>query len=307
MFNFIKIFLGEIISRSNDRNIFAIGSSHFSMMRQYYSEIKNLSDADYKVFSQTGEDGIIDYLLYSLNIKVPKFVEIGVGDYRESNTRYIFQKNCSRGLIVDKNKNLEKKVSKIVKLWKGDLTIIETAVTSENILHILNSNDFDNNLDVFSLDVDGIDYWILEVLPEKLSKIVVLEYNPTFGPNLEVTIPNLKYFDRKKYHYSCLCWGASLKALIKLMNKRKYVFVGSNIACFNAFFVLESEVKKLNLNLPDKNDLSKYTTSFIRDSRSIENKLNYLSGKQKLKEIENCEVIDLSNPEKKLVKIKDIY
>ena len=307
MINFIKFFLGEIISRSNDRNIFAIGSSHFSMMRQYYSEIKNLSDADYKVFSQTGEDGIIDYLLYSLNIKVPKFVEIGVGDYRESNTRYIFQKNCSRGLIVDKNKNLEKKVSKIVKLWKGDLTIIETAVTSENVLHILNSNEFDNNLDVFSLDVDGIDYWILEVLPEKLSKIVVLEYNPTFGPNLEVTIPNLKYFDRKKYHYSCLCWGASLKALIKLMNQRKYVFVGSNIACFNAFFVLESEVEKLNLNLPDKNDLTKYTTSYIRESRSIENKLNYLSGKQKLKEIENCEIIDLSNPEKKLVKIKDIY
>jgi hypothetical protein len=296
MFNFIKIFLGEIISRSNDRNIFAIGSSHFSMMRQYYSEIKNLSDADYKVFSQTGEDGIIDYLLYSLNIKVPKFVEIGVGDYRESNTRYIFQKNCSRGLIVDKNKNLEKKVSKIVKLWKGDLTIIETAVTSENILHILNSNDFDNNLDVFSLDVDGIDYWILEVLPEKLSKIVILEYNPTFGPNLEVTIPNLNDFDRKKYHYSSLCYGTSLQALVKLMNKKKYVFVGSNIACFNAFFVLESEVKKLNLTLPDINDLTKYTTSYIRDSRSIDGKLNYLSGKQKLKEIENCEVIDLSNP-----------
>ena len=102
MFNFIKIFLGEIISRSNDRNIFAIGSSHFSIMRQYYLEIKNLNDSDYKVFSQTGEDGIIDYLLYSLNIKVPKFVEIGVGDYRESNTRYIFQKNCSEGLIIDK-------------------------------------------------------------------------------------------------------------------------------------------------------------------------------------------------------------
>ena len=83
--------------------------------------------------------------------------------------------------------------------------------------------------------------------------------------------------------------------------------MGTNIACFNAFFVLESEVKKLNLTLPDKNDLTKYTTSFIRESRSMKNKLNYLSGKQKLKEIENCEVIDLSNLEKKLVKLKDIY
>ena len=90
------------------------------------------------------------------------------------------------------------------------------------------------------------------------------------------------------------------------MNKKKYVFVGSNIACFNAFFVLESEVEKLNLNLPDKNDLTKYTTSYIRESRSIENKLNYLSGKQKLKEIENCEIIDLSSSEKKLVKLKSI-
>jgi len=307
MINFIKNFLGEIILRSNDRNIFAIGSSHFSMMRQYYSEIKNLSDADYKVFSQTGEDGIIDYLLYSLNIKVPKFVEIGVGDYRESNTRYIFQKNCSKGLIVDKNKNLKKKVSKIVKLWKGDLTIIETTVTSENILYILNSNDFDNNLDVFSLDVDGIDYWILKVLPEKFSKIVVVEYNSIFGANLEVTIPNLNDFDRKKYHYSSLCYGVSLQALVKLMNKKKYVFVGSNIACFNAFFVLESEIEKLNLTLPDINDLTKFTTSYISDSRSIDGKLNYLSGKQKLKEIENCEVIDLSNSNEKLVKIKDIH
>ena len=85
------------------------------------------------------------------------------------------------------------------------------------------------------------------------------------------------------------------------MNQKKYVFVGSNIACFNAFFVLESEVEKLNLNLPNKNDLTEYTTSYIRESRSIENKLNYLSGKQKLKEIENCEVIDLSNPQRKKI------
>ena len=83
--------------------------------------------------------------------------------------------------------------------------------------------------------------------------------------------------------------------------------MGSNIACFNAFFVLESEIEKLNSNLPDINDLTKYTASYISDSKSIDGKLNYLPGKQKLKEIENCEVIDLSNPEKKLVKIKDIY
>jgi|TARA_Y100000034_G_scaffold17207_1_gene18788 hypothetical protein len=307
MFNFIKNFLDLTISRANDRNIFAIGSAHFSEMRKHYSSIRHLSESDYKVFSQTGEDGIIDYLLYSLDIKVPQFVEIGVGDYRESNTRYIFEKNLCRGMIIDKNPNLKNKVSKIVKLWKGDLTIIEITVKSSDIVNILSSNNFDNNLDLFSLDIDGIDYWILEALPEKFSKIAVVEYNSIFGPNLEVTIPNLTNFDRKKYHYSYLCYGASLKALIKLMNKKKYVFVGTNIACHNAFFILETEVKKLGLTLPDTNDLTKYTTSYISESRSIEGKLNYLSGKQKFKEIENCEVIDLSNLKEKLVKIKDIY
>jgi len=307
MINLVRNFFISLITKTNDRNIFAIGSAHFSEMRQHYSKIKHLSDADYKVFSQTGEDGIIDYLLYSLNIKVPQFVEIGVGDYRESNTRYIFEKNCCRGMIIDKNPNLKNKVSKNVRLWKGDLTIIETTVKSNDIANILTSNNFDNNLDILVLDVDGIDYWILQALPEKFSKIAVIEYNSIFGPNLEITIPNLTNFDRKKYHYSYLCYGVSLKALIKLMNKKKYVFVGTNIACYNAFFILESDVKKLNLTLPDTNNLTKYTTSYIRDSRSIDGKLNYLTGKQKLKEIENCEVIDLSNPEKKLVKIKDIY
>ena len=306
MINFIKNFFSEITSRSNDRNTFAIGSSHFSRIRHYYSEIKNLSDADYKVFSQTGEDGIIDYLLYSLNIKVPKFVEIGVGDYRESNTRYIFEKNCCKGIIIDKNHNLKNKVSEVVKLWRGDLTIVETTVTSKNIVDILFSNYFENDVDILSLDIDGIDYWIIDTLPEKFSKVAIIEYNSIFGSNLEVTIPNIENFDRKKYHYSCLCYGASLKALIKLMKRKKYVFVGTNIACHNAFFVLESEVNKLNLTLPDTNDLSKYSTSHLSDSRSIDGKLSYLSGKQKLREIENCEVIDLSDGEKKLVKLINI-
>ena len=302
----IKNFLSLIVSKANDRNIFTIGSAHFSEIQQHYSNIRNLNDADYKVFSQTGEDGIIDYLLYSLNIKVPKFVEIGVGDYRESNTRYIFEKNCCKGMIIDKNHNLKNKVSEVVKLWKGDLTIVETPVTSKNIVDILFSNSFGNNVDILSLDIDGIDYWIIDSLPEGFSKVAVVEYNSIFGSNLEVTIPNIENFDRKKYHYSYLCYGASLKALIKLMKRKKYVFVGTNIACHNAFFVLESEVKKLNLILPDTNDLTKYSTSHLSDSRTIDGKLGYLSGKQKLKEIENCEVIDLSDREKKLVKLKNI-
>ena len=51
------------------------------------------SGFEHQTFSQNGEDGIVDYLLNRLNIIKPKFIEIGVGDFSECNTRYIYKKN----------------------------------------------------------------------------------------------------------------------------------------------------------------------------------------------------------------------
>ena len=300
--NIIKAFL----SASNEKNIFLSGSSHLSLARINYDKVKSLEEVDFKIFSQFGEDGIIDFLLYRLNIIKPKFLEIGIGDYRECNTRYIYEKNSCKGMVIDRNKNLKKKVSKVVKLWRGDLTIIEEEVTSKNILDIINKNNFDKNLDLLSLDIDGNDYWVLKALPEKFSKIAVLEYNALFGPNLEITTPNTKNFDRAKYHYSHLCYGASLKAHIKLMKKKKFIFIGTNLACNNAFFINEDHVSKLDIKLPDTEDLKKYTKSYIRDSRSIDGKLNYLSYKEKIKTIDNCEVVDVSQTEHKNIFLKDL-
>ena len=93
MFTRLKNFLISIITKSNDRNIFTIGSSHLALMRQNYHNIKDLNELDYKIYSQAGEDGIIDYLLHSLKIKKPKFEELGVGDYWESNMDIINKKD----------------------------------------------------------------------------------------------------------------------------------------------------------------------------------------------------------------------
>ena len=302
----IRNFINTIISENNDRNIFAIGSSHFSLVSSNYKNIKNLSQVEYKVFSQNGEDGIIDYLLYCLNIQSPKFLEIGVGDYRESNTRYIFMKSPNKGMIVDNVENLKQKVSKHVLLWKGDLTIVEKTITSKNILNILTINNFEKNLDLFSLDIDGIDYWIIKALPDDLSKIIVAEYNATFGARLEVTVPNINNFNRTKYHFSNLCYGMSLKALINLMKRKNYIFIGVNKACNNAFFINKKEVNQLNIDLPDTNNLEKYTESNILESRSNSGKLTFLSGKEKLKEISDCQVINLSDGLEKEVLIGDL-
>ena len=303
----IKNFISSIISDNNDHNIFAIGSSHFGLASKNYKDVRNLNQVEYKVFSQNGEDGIIDFLLNQLNIQNPKFLEIGVGNYKESNTRYIFMKSPNKGMIIDNVKNLKQEVSKHVKLWKGDLTIIEETITSDNICDILRINNFQNDLDLFSLDIDGIDYWVMKELPDNLSKIVITEYNATFGANLEITVPNISNFNRTKYHYSNLCYGMSLRAIINLMKRKNYTFIGANKACNNAFFINKSEVDKLNIDLPDPNNLEKYTQSNILESRSNSGRLTFLSDKQKIDEISDCEVINLSDGLEKRSLIKDLF
>jgi hypothetical protein len=302
----IKNFLKSIVSDSNDNIIFSLGYSHLYSARLNYSKINNLHQSEYKIFSQNGEDGIIDFLLYSLNIDIPKYLEIGVGDYKESNTRYLFMKNPSKGMIIDNVKNLKRKVAKHIKLWKGDIRILEKTIDSENILEILKENNFENNLDLFSLDIDGIDYWIMKKIPKNFSKIIIAEYNSTFGSKLEVSVPNIKNFNRTEYHHSNLCYGMSLRAIINLMNEKNYLFIGTNRAFNNAFFIDKSVSQNIDIELPNLDDLDKYTKCNILESRSKNGELNFLREKEKLKEISECELINISNNYKK-EKVKDLY
>ena len=169
-----------------------LGTIFLNEAKKKYDLVDNLHNVEYKVFSQTGEDGIIDFLLSRINISTSKFVEIGVGDYSEANTRYVYEKSFSKGLIIDIERNLKHKVSKNINLWKGMLEIENTEIDKDNINAILDKYHLNGNLDLFSIDIDGLDYWVVKSLKPMISKIFVAEYNPTFGHNLEITIPYIK-------------------------------------------------------------------------------------------------------------------
>lgn len=270
--------------------------------------LENINDIDqtnYKVFSQNGEDGIIQYLIKTLNLKYIKFVEIGTEDYTESNTRYVFQTMRCDGLIIDPLKNLETLVKKnISDFWKNNLKIINKFATPENINSLLDDSNFHNNIDLFSLDIDGIDYWIIKKLKKNISKIFVAEYNPYFGPDLEITVPNINNFHRTSYHYSNLCWGVSLKSLIKIMIEKNYTFVGSNDFRNNAFFVSNDYIDKIKLKKPNLENLFEFTNATFRESRDQIGNLTFIEPKKILYEIKDCEVVDLKRD--KLVKIREL-
>ena len=264
--------------------------------------IKHLNQTYFKVFSQDTEDGIIQYLLKSLNIQTVKFVEIGTQDYSESNTRYIFETMRCEGLIIDPHTNLEKKINKILKVWKNKLKIHNDYINPTNINEILTQNSFDKNLDILSIDIDGIDYWVLEKINPKVSKIFVIEYNPYFGPKLEISAPNIEKFDRFKYDPTGMCWGASLKAIINLMKKKGYTFLGSNRLNCNSFFILNELVDKINLNIPSIDNLSKFTEVKFNVLLTKDKKLRSLLDVKD--DIKNLKLFDLS--QNKIIKFNEI-
>jgi len=297
--------LKKIFKKYFEKKNYLAGLSHFIKIRPAYHKYKNLNDLDYKVYSQNGEDGIIDYLLSSLNIDKPKFVEVGIGDYSECNSRFVYEKTSAKGIVIDCITDLERKISKSVNLWKGDLTIVNEKVSSKNILDTLNRFSALEDLDLFSLDIDGIDYWVIEKLPVNFSKIAVIEYNSIYGPNLKITTPNIENFDRNDYHFSNLCFGASLKAIVDLMKKKNFSFIGTNLTRCNAFFVQNDYIDLIKIKFPDLEDLSYHTNSNIRESRDKNGNLNYLSGSDRIKSIFECEVFDLN--EHKINKIQNLF
>ena len=51
---------------------------------------KDITKKEFKVFSQWGEDGIIDHLVSNLEIENKTFIEFGVENYEESNTKFLY-------------------------------------------------------------------------------------------------------------------------------------------------------------------------------------------------------------------------
>ncbi len=144
MINYLKYRLKNIINNNKKQ----IGEIHLAKSKENYGKIKNIRDAEIKIFSQFGEDGIINFLLHKLNFKNNiSFVEIGTGDYEESNTRYLCETMISRGLLIDKIREL-KFIEKRDFFWKNEIYYYQKSITSKNINSILEQYGFINNFNL---------------------------------------------------------------------------------------------------------------------------------------------------------------
>jgi len=248
----------------------------------------DLKRAGFGVFSQHDEDGIIQFLISHLEIKNPTFVEFGVENYEESNTRFLLMNDNWQGMIMDSSEENIAYVrnDKISRRW--DLQAKCSFITLDNINALLRESGFDPDMGLLSIDIDGNDYWIWEAVDSVQPRIVILEYNSVLGRD-PVSIPYQSDFYRTKAHFSNLYYGCSLSALTYLANKKGYILAGSNQRGNNVFFVR----KDIAGALPERTPQEEYVSSHFRESRDPHGAFTRLREAERRKAIAHLPVVNV--------------
>jgi hypothetical protein len=251
---------------------------------------RRLRDYEFKVFSQLGEDGILQHLIKCVKIENKTFVEFGVEDFFESNCRFLLMKDNWQGFVLDGSaKNMER-LRRAYFFWKYHLIAHSAFITRENINELLVQSGFDEQIGILSIDLDGNDYHILQAIEFYKPCILVCEYNAVFGATRKISIPYQADFNRTRAHHSNLYWGASLAAMTYLAEKKGYALVGTSAASLNAFFVRNDLVTD---KLEVLSAQAAYTPSLFRDSRDEQGNLTFLAGDQRLEAIRGLPVVDV--------------
>jgi hypothetical protein len=226
---------------------------------------------EFQVTSQWGEDGIIQFLINKIAVKQKVFVEFGVENYSEANTRFLLQNNYWSGLVIDgSEKNIEKiKASDLY--WRYNLKAHEAFITKDNIDELITTNGIRGEIGLLSVDIDGNDYWVWEAIKSIEPQIVVCEYNSLFGPTAKVSVPYQSDFIRNTGNKPNTYYGASISALTFLAQKKGYELVAGNQAGNNVFFVKRACLGDLKPISPD----DAYRAASFRESRNPDGTLSF--------------------------------
>jgi hypothetical protein len=231
--------------------------------------VTTLADAEFRVTSQWGEDGIIEWLVHKLPNTNRSFIEFGVENFQEANTRFLRRETLH---------------------WMYDLVAVNSFVTAENINDLIKQNGFAGELGILSVDIDGNDYWVLKAIDCVRPAILITEYNSVFGDRHAITVPYEPAFERLKAHHSGQYFGASIKAMIALASEKGYEFVGTNSNGVNAFFVRKDLAAPVVASI----GTIKAWPARHRDSRNANGALTYARGTAKSEQISSKMVHDVA-------------
>jgi hypothetical protein len=251
----------------------------------------DIRKAEFRTFSQWGEDGILQHLLRHIAVARKVFVEFGVENYTESNTRFLLTNDNWAGLVIDGSAENVDYIKRDDIYWRFNLKAENAFINRENINDLIRRNGIEGEIGLLSIDIDGNDYWVWDAIDVVVPSVVVLEYNSLFGPERAVTVPYDAGFVRATAHHSNLYWGASLAALCLLSERKGYSFVGCNTAGNNAFFI-RNELRPPGL--PELTAVEGFVGSQFREFRGSDGMVAVLTDAQKLAILDKLPLVEVS-------------
>jgi hypothetical protein len=254
------------------------------------AEVARLADVEFRVHSQFGDDGIIQWLLGRLPQIPRRFIEFGVEDYREATTRFLLVNDHWSGLVIDGSESNITNLKRRRGFWRHDLTAISAFLDRDNVDSILADWAGNKPTGILHIDVDGNDYWLWDAIDSIDPWIAIIEYNAVFGADRAITTPYDPRFRRLEAHHSGQYFGASLAALNHLANKRGFALIGTNGAGNNAYFVKRSLV---TAGMREMTVAESYTPACFRNSLDRNGHLDYRSPEDCLRSLQGLPVVNV--------------
>lgn len=285
-----NIIYNMILARENDLKSPKVNLGQIqSLLNNQKDKIDNLSEVEFQVFSQWGDDGIIQFLVNKIHFPNKVFIEFGVENYRESNTRFLLINNNWTGYVIDGSKDNIDFIKNDIISWACELHSECAFITKENINELIRKVNFDREIGILSIDVDGNDYWIWEAINSVNPVLIIAEYNSLFGKNTLWSVPYDPLFVRGQKHSSLLYYGASLGALNFIASKKGYSLIGCNSKGNNAYFLRND---KLGGIFEKKSVEAAYVFSKFREAKVGNDRP---SGKERIILIEGLNVVNVDD------------
>lgn len=224
-----------------EMNIANLINDKYSVLKNNKDKSTALSSKEYSIYSQNGEDGILLYLFSQIGIVNQTFIEFGIGDGKQCNSANLLLNFGWRGLMIEGNNEQAAKATRFFnnhpKVMGDQITVLNEFITKENINELFERSEITGEIDLLSIDIDGNDFWIWDAINIVDPRIVVIEYNASFGDEKSITIEYDPAFYRYQKHKSGWYHGASIQALNKLAKQKGYGLVGCDNNGVNAFFI----------------------------------------------------------------------
>lgn len=218
-------------------------AGQWRLMARNKSPLPSFDEVEFRAFSQNGEDGILLFIFSVIGAEHKTCIEICAGDGLECNSANLILNHGWRALLIDGDKrNVEMGSAYYAKhrdTFSFPPVFAHAWVDRETVNQLIEQQGFSGEVDLLSIDLDGVDYWIWEAIDVIRPRVVVVEAQCIWPADRSVTVPYRSDFQSPLIKGFGVYSGASLTAFVGLARRKGYRLVGTQTLGFNAFFVRE--------------------------------------------------------------------